>query len=177
MNMNVLKDFPYRPRYYLTHPWKFVRECFINLKNAWMRITRGWCYTDLWNMNDYLTDVMIDMFRMLALKHDGYPGKEPFKTDTEWTSWLYYIAGELEATKEEFYQNKNEFKNEYYKELDNWTSEFEEDENGNLIHKANEQSEISKKYFAREIELYNEATQRRNAALQQVLLYYDYLWD
>ena len=128
--MNVLKDFPYRPRYYLTHPWKFIDECWTNLKNAWMRVTRGWSYMDLYNMDNYLTDVMIDMLRTLAREAHEYPGIEPFETPEKWTSWLWYIAGELEASKEEFYEGKNEFKEEYYKELDNWKIDFEKDENG-----------------------------------------------
>ena len=175
--MNVLKDFPYRPRYYLTHPWKFIDECWTNLKNAWMRVTRGWSYMDLYNMDNYLTDVMIDMLRTLAREAHEYPGIEPFETPEKWTSWLWYIAGELEASKEEFYEGKNEFKEEYYKELDNWKIDFEKDENGNLISKSRELSDVAKKYFARDKELAEEAEKRRYDAMQQLNKYVRWLWD
>jgi len=163
--MNVLKDFPYRPRYYLTHPWKFARECFINLKNAWMRITRGWCYTDLWDMNDYLTNIIIDMFRNLAYGAHGYPGVEPFETPEKWTSWLYYIAGELEVSKEENYERRNEYYDEYVKQFEdkNWASR--------------ESTEIDRLYFARDKELAAEAKERRTKALMGIVQFWDYLWD
>lgn len=37
MNMNVLTYLPYTKRYYLTHPWRFFRQCQYNLYHAWER--------------------------------------------------------------------------------------------------------------------------------------------
>ena len=50
--VNVLTDFTYSKRYYLTHPLKFFKECYLNIKYAKQRICRGWCWTDMINMNE-----------------------------------------------------------------------------------------------------------------------------
>ena len=160
--INVFTNFFYTKRYYLTHPYKFIRECWINLKNAWYRATRGWSYQDLWNMNDYLIDIMIDMLRNLARDHCAYPGIEPFETPEKWTSWLYYIAGELEASKEDNYERRNEYYDEYMKQFED---------------KNYESTEIDKLYFARDKELATEARERRTKALIEVIKFWDYLWD
>ena len=163
---NVLKNFPYSKRYYITHPHKFISECWTNLTNAWMRITRGWSYQDLWNMSDYLLDITIDMLHNLARDGHGYPGVAPFEEPGKWISWLYYIAGELEESKEENYEQRNEYYDEYMKKFD--------DPNWNI---NSPQTELDKKYFARKKELAEEARERRTKALMEVIKFWDYLWD
>lgn len=162
--MNVLTDFPYSKRYYLTHPHKFFKDCYYNIKYAKQRICRGWCWTDMINMNDYLIDVMIGMLRCMARDSSGYPSREPFETPEKWTSWLYYIAGELEASKEENYEKKNEYYESYMKRLDNWVAN-------------KEFTDEDRKYFDREKELAAEAVERRTKALTELVRYFDYLWD
>ena len=162
--MNVLTDFPYSKRYYLTHPRKFFKDCYYNIKYAKQRICRGWCWTDMINMNDYLIDVMIDMLRCMARDSNGYPGHEPFETPAKWNSWLYYIAGELEECKEENYEKRNEYYENYMKRLENWS-----------VNK--ELTDEDRKYFAREKELAEEARERRTKALAEIAKYFDYLWD
>ena len=163
---NVLKNFPYSKRYYITHPHKFISECWTNLTNAWMRITRGWSYQDLWNMSDYLLDITIDMLHNLARDGHGYPGVAPFEEPGKWISWLYYIAGELEESKEENYEQRNEYYDEYMKKFD--------DPNWNI---NSPQTELDKKYFARKKELAEEARERRTKALMEDIKFWDYLWD
>ena len=162
--MNVLTDFSYSKRYYLTHPWKFFRDCYLNIKYAKQRICRGWCWTDMINMSDYLIDVMIGMLRCMARDSWGYPGREPFETPEKWISWLYYIANELEESKEENYEKRNEYYEDYMKRLDNWD-----------INK--EMTDEDRKYFEREKELAAEAVERRTKALTELVKYFDYLWD
>ena len=163
---NVLKNFPYSKRYYITHPHKFISECWTNLTNAWMRVTRGWSYQDLWGMSDYLLDITIDMLRNLARDGHGYPGVAPFEEPGKWISWLYYIAGELEESKEENYEQRNEYYDEYMKKFD--------DTNWNI---NSPQTELDKKYFASKKELAEEARERRTKALMEVIKFWDYLWD
>ena len=165
MTNNPLKNFTYSKWHYLTHPWKFIKDCITNIKNAKMRIVRGWSYPDLWNMSDYLLDITIDMLRNLARDSHGYPSLKPFEEPEKWSSWLFYIANELEESKEENYEKKNEYYNEYMEQFKNWT-------------KASKTcSELDKKYFAREKELAEEAKERRTKALMEVVKYFDYLWD
>ena len=51
--MNVLKYFPYRWRHYLTHPWDFFEDCWLNIKAAYQRITRGFSYRDLFSIDSW----------------------------------------------------------------------------------------------------------------------------
>ena len=163
--INVFTNFSYSKRYYLTHPHKFIGECFTNLKNAWYRATRGWSYQDLWNMSDYLTDIIIDMLRNLARENHAYPGVEPFETPEKWTSWLYYIAGELEDSKEENYECRNEYYDEYM-------GQFEKKDWMNRT-----RTDINKLYFAREKELAAEAYERKHKALENLVMNWEKLWD
>lgn len=164
--VNVLTDFPYSKRYYLTHPWKFFKDCYLNIKYAKQRICRGWCWVDMIDMNDYLMEIIPDMLRCMARDSWGYPGREPFETPEKWSAWLYYIAGELEECKEENYEKRNEYYEEYMKQF--------EDPNRNI---NSPQTELDKKYFAREKELYEEAVKRRTKALTEAIKFWDYLWD
>lgn len=162
--MNVLTDFPYSKIYYLKHPWKFFKECYYNIKYAKQRICRGWCWTDMINMNDYLINVIIGMLRCMARDSSGYPGREPFETPEKWISWLYYIAGELEECKEENYEKRNEYYEDYMKRLDDWITN-------------RELTDEDRKYFDRGKELAAEAVERRTKALSEIVRYWDYLWD
>jgi len=162
--INPLTDFPFNKRYYLTHPWKFFNDCWSNLKNAKMRIIRGWCWSDLWNMDNYLMEIIPDMLRTLASDGQTYPGREPFETPEKWHSWLYYAADELDSCKEENYEKKNEYYEAYIKRLKDW--------------KLNaETAEEDKKYFTRDIELHKEAIAKRTKILSEIIKYFDWLWD
>ena len=176
--LNVLRQFSYSKRWYLTHPWLFFKDCWINLKNAKMRIVRGWCWSDLWDMFDYLLGLLPDMLKTLAARSMGYPGIEPFETPEKWSAWLYYIANELEESKEEVYEKHNEYYDEYMKSLDNWEYKIIVDENGNRTRKIIDRNEeLSKKYFAREVELASDAQKRIEKCFVELGKHFQSLWD
>lgn len=163
--LNVLRQFSYSKRWYLTHPWLFFKDCWINLKNAKMRIVRGWCWPDLWDMSDYLLEILPDMLRTLAAKNVGYPGIEPFETPGKWSAWLYYIANELEESKEEVYEKHNEYYDEFMKQFENYMK----DESSTRA--------LDKKYFAREAELASDAQKRIEKCFIELGKHFQSLWD
>lgn len=107
---NVLFNWNYRLSYYLIHPWKWFKELWVNLKNSWMRATKGYCYTDVWNLDSWFCSVLPPMFRHMADYGLAYPGHEPFETPEKWHQWLYEIADNIENLQyDDWLDNQNEY--------------------------------------------------------------------
>lgn len=151
MDLNVFNDFPYSKRYYLTHPWMFFRECWINLKNAWMRATKGYCYTDLWNTDDWFLTVFPKMLRHLAAEHSAYPGSPPFDTSEKWERWLIEMAENLEYAISDP-DEENEYSDEFMTMMDHCREVRKE--TGTITYELDDAGkELRDKYFNRHKEL------------------------
>lgn len=177
---NVLK-FWYRPTYYLTHPIKFFKELRANLVNAWMRITKGYCYTDVWNINSWFCLVLPPMLRHMADYGSAYPGTKPFETPEKWHDWLHSMADVIETFEDEefWYTKKNEFAEEWEKASQKARS-CSTDENGNTIISYNEDEhykEIKDLYFMRMEEISKERQELIEDTLSQFSKYFDMFWD
>ena len=85
MNMNVLTYFPYTKRYYLTHPWRFFRQCWYNFYHAWERVTKGYCGLDACEMCSFLLELIPNMLDELKENNVGYPVN---MTEEQWHSTL-----------------------------------------------------------------------------------------
>ena len=83
--MNILKNYPYAKRYYLTHPWKIVSQTFRNIKFAWQRITKGYCEYDYWDIDCYLLKLLPELFDDFRRNLHGYPYSF---TEEEWDNFL-----------------------------------------------------------------------------------------
>ena len=91
MNYNNVWYFAYGKRYYLTHPWQWIKEVGYNIRAAWQRATRGWTYMDVWNMDTWFLHTIPPMLRYLAENGNTYPGVEPFDGEygpQRWKDWL-----------------------------------------------------------------------------------------
>lgn len=116
--MNVLKDFSYRPRHYITHPWKFFAQCGRNMRAAWQRITKGYCYRDAWNMDDWFLAVAPPMLRAIA-DDISYPGNDEFPTWEDWHRYLYHLAAQFEVSQETWQHENNPY--DCTKEYEKWS--------------------------------------------------------
>lgn len=85
MNMNVLTYFPYTKRYYLTHPWRFFRQCWYNLYHACERVTKGYCGLDVCEMSSFLLELIPNMLDKIKEINVGYPVN---MTEEQWHSTL-----------------------------------------------------------------------------------------
>ena len=175
---NVLFDFSYRPRYYITKPWKFFHEIGVNLRNAWHRITKGYCYMDVCNFDSWFLEVAPAMLRELS-NGDAYPDNDGFDTYEKWQEWLRKQADNLEACREENIENQNEYKEEFYRTLENIRFQRNTPEGGTTITFSDEPDVIAirDKYFARNAELYNERCVRLQATLNELGRHWFHLWD
>ena len=161
---NSAFSFPFSTRYYLTHPWTWFKDLYEGLKNARMRVKYGFCWPDIWNYYDWYLRTTPQMLRYLGLHSSGYPGIAPFDEPGKWSSWLLWAADELEASREEVFEKRNEYYEEYMKQFENWEPN-------------RKVSELDKKYFARERELYDEMNARRKKIMEQIAEYFTMLFD
>lgn len=163
--MNVLFNWLYRPRYYLTHPWKWFRELRINIHNAWRRISRGYCPSDVWEMSEWFLQVFPPMLRDLADKGYAYPGVPPFETPEAWNIWLHNTADVLESLQEENWEKKNEYEEDFHALFGNKNFTWADTDN------------IKEKYYNRCKELNEERQSLIESVFKEISLYFDMLWD
>lgn len=153
-------DLSYRPTYYWTHPHLFIKDIWRNIKNMRMRISRGWCWQDLWNMNDWLLEILPDMLRTLANKASGYPGSPPFDTEEKWRDWLTDLAWRFEYCQEDKVLARNEYAKEYYKPFPSLPVD-----------------EVRELYFKENERLFAERQRMLKQAFNELSEHIDNLWD
>lgn len=56
-----------------------IKQFFKNIKYAYQRITRGYCDADIWNLSDYISDMLYLTLNKLADTTHGYPGVDIFE--------------------------------------------------------------------------------------------------
>lgn len=171
--LNVLR-YEGRPRYYLCHPIKFLRETAINLRAAWSRITKGYAAIDVWNLSDWMLDVLPPMLRKMADDGCAYPGNEEFDTAEKWQDWLHSMADVLESLQEENWSNRNEFEEEFFNLFEkNHTAD------GMTITWSDEShdKEIKELYWMRTQELNDEYHTLLVDTFRQLAEHFTMLWD
>ena len=138
MGLNVFKDYPYSKKYYLLHPWKFLKHSYYNIRDFIWRGTKGFAPSDTWNLDSWLLQVLPAALKYLAEHSHGWPSNEKFPK--------FEDCQDCEGN------NKNEYYNDYMNQFNDWDNKWKKDEHGNLVYKP-EQSELDKKYFNRLKEL------------------------
>ena len=180
MSMNVLMDFSYSKRYFLTHPWKWFKEIWTNIKNGWMRATKGYCYTDVWNIDNWFCEVLPPMLRHMANHGCAHPGVAPFETEEKWHDWLHSMADVIDTIYDEDFWV--ETKNEYYKEW-NTLWDFHNNKHPNFTETCeyNTSEEhfdlVRELYYARMKEISEERQELINDTFMEIARAFDYLWD
>lgn len=171
--LNVLNDFPYRPRYYLTRPWRFFQECWWNVKAAWARATKGVAYRDSAEMDEYLLHIIPIMLREIA-NGEAYPGNDEFPTYESWKTFCCDLANKFEMVQQERWEDGgyNEYEEEWEKTL--------EPRNPNLTTTMDmteeERQRIRKLYWEREKELWVERQNIIEEAYNTLAKYHGHFW-
>lgn len=84
------------------YPWYRIDKRFIHfigkIKSIWERITKGYCYEDVWNLKDFYLEIFIHSLRDLAENHNSYPSD---MTPDSWSTYLNEMANHFEHSKEE----------------------------------------------------------------------------
>lgn len=111
--MNVLKYFPYRWRYYITHPWEFFEDCWLNIKAAYQRITRGFAYRDLFNIDNWFLDIFPEMLKEFRENLHSFPGNSEFPTFESWAAYLEEMETHFRNANENQKVELNEWEEDY----------------------------------------------------------------
>lgn len=114
MDTNVLAIFGFRWRYYIRHPIQFFNRCRRNLRNAWMRVTKGWCYDDVWEMGEHLMKIIPEMLETMADKGCGYPGTGEFIEPDAWSEYLKETARLFRNASGHQNVQQNEYEDEFH---------------------------------------------------------------
>ena len=169
----------YRKRYYLTHPWKWFKDFWYNLKSVYMRAKYGYCYTDIWCMENWLLEILPPMFRHLADHGCAYPGEEPFNTPEKWHDWLHSVADVLESLQEKNWYSQNEYEEDFH-EMSR-ARRFAKEKNNHITTTMTYNDEdfqmIKELYFSRARELQKERKKLLIDTGHEIFQYLDYLWD
>lgn len=177
---NSVFNYSYSKRYYLTHPWQWIKEFFQNCYHGWRRAIYGWTWEDCWNFNSWFCIVVPQLLNYLADYGCAYPG-EPFETPEKWHDWLHSVADVIETFNDEefWYTTKNEF-------VEEWDKVSEEarvegiDDLGYKIVKYEENDhykEIKKLYFTRMEEISKERQALIENTFHELGTHFDCLWD
>lgn len=108
---------PYNKKYLLTHPWKWFKCAWRNIRDAWRRSVYGWTYGDVWDWDSWFLHTVPDMLRYMADRGSAYPGCAPFDTPERWHDWLHEMADLLDTGREDWQDEHNEYYEEYIKNI------------------------------------------------------------
>lgn len=155
---NVLKFYPLRKRYYLTHPWEFISQTWCNLRAAGERITKGFAARDTWDLDNYLLELLPNMIEHLKNNTNSHPGD--FNTFEEWQNVLQKdIIIPLRNAQEKNAPTAVELVNIPYKNEDGAKNELWED------------------FFKRENESFKWRTSQLKLGLENLGEHFWSLWD
>lgn len=178
----------YTLKYNLTHPHEVILNWCRDIKCAWQRATKGYCYRDLWNIDSWFLRLMCDMIPDYKKNKHGYPSQ--FESEEEWDK----VLNEMIMYFKEAYEPTTSFINIYEKEhlekvLPIWMSQFEDtkkesSKTGYYTLKSIEDMDVSDKIKELDKNHYNEYRRKeeymrinKEKALELFVKYFDDLWD
>ena len=153
-------SYPYKKTYYLTHPWKWMKDLYWNMRNFIHRGRYGYAYVDVWNFCDWYPRVGAAALEYLALHKSGYPGVKPWDTPEAWEEYLHYLSKRLKRCADSqdicFGEERNEYAEEFHEAFKNLTYHEKHHDDGSVTTWRDETEEfkaLRDKYFAREREI------------------------
>lgn len=177
--MNIF-EWPMRKRYYIARPWKWVRQLWRNMVEAHQRITKGYCDSDVFNMDSWMLKIMPAMLREMAEKEFSYPGSAPFETPEKWGTWLTGMAERLERLQLPWSDTKNEFEKPYFEGEAALRAASQKSEGGLdvtwVTPTSEEVEELHQKWLARIKELNEEEKKETIDVFVELATYLRLLW-
>ncbi len=108
--MGILTRNGYSLKYNLTHPHEVIMHFFRDIHCAWQRATKGYCYRDLWNIDDWFLQIMPQMLVEHNKNRHGYPNG---LTDEQWNDIILEMADCFKNADEETTDFVNPYEKEY----------------------------------------------------------------
>lgn len=180
-NKLSLWTFAYRKKYYLTHPHRFIKAVYWNIRNFWHRGRYGYAYSDIWGWYYWWATAGAEALRYMAEKGSGYPGNDKWDTPEKWHDYLIEMADKLEWSAQSCNLGNHEKENEYYKMYDEIIERriaSGRDEHGIPKYKTTpEEEDILKRYFDREEELTAQDDAEREMIFAEIGRNLGRFWD
>lgn len=172
-------SFPFRKRYYLKHPIKWVKEAYWNIRNFIHRGKYGYAYTDVWNWFNWWPRVGAEALKYLKEHGSCCPGYTPFETKEKWDNYLNDMAEKLIWCAESCEcVNDHEDRNELYQQSEEVrVRSWQQTENGCKFNITPEDQKILDQYWSREYELDEEDTQKRIEIFTELAKNLSRFWD
>jgi len=144
-----------------------------------MRATKGWCYTDVWELGYWLLEILPPMFKHMAAHGCSYPGNDEFPTYETWQAWLRKMAADIEYVQEENVEKRNEYKEDFHNSFNMRPPEEEPGSKFVTItwNESPDHKEITKKYFERMKELDAERREKLILVFTELARKIPTLWD
>lgn len=194
-NKNKLSvwQFCYRPSYYLTHPWKWLKDLRRCIRDFIHRGRYGFAYSDVWEWGSWWPMVGAEAMRYLAEHCEGYPAGD-FESYEAYQAYLAGLAEQLQwcaTSQEEFgthhHGKVNEYKQAYDTICDERAIRLEGDAdkeytifgtcNVTRYDLKSEDKDIIHQFWDREEELLKEDSQVRSDILAEIGQHLDRYWD
>lgn len=164
--MGIFTRTGYNKKYCILHPWEVVMHKCRDIKCAWQRARKGYCFRDVWAIDDWFAKVFPAMLEELIEVHHGHPAD---LTDDEWVKILQKMSVSFRNADEE----KTEFVNPYEEEyLDTLDMDFE---NHQLICSASEELEQNYREYEKQKEEFMKKS--LDEGMQLFNKYFYALWD
>lgn len=113
--MGIFTRTGYNKKYCIFHPWKVIMHKCRDIKCAWQRATKGYCFRDIWAIDNWFTNVFPKMIEELIEVHHGYPTD---LTDDEWVEVLKKMSKSFRNANEDKTEFRNPYEEEYLGTLD-----------------------------------------------------------
>ena len=161
--MSIFTPTGYSKTYCLLHPWAVAAHKLRDIKCAYQRATKGYCFRDIWNIDEWFLEIMPEMLDDFIKTHHGHPSN---MTDEEWIDILQKMSKSLKNA----HECNTEFVNPYDEEFSD-TLEFDFNNHKFLCH-ANK--ELKENYY-----LYEEKKREflQNSLDEGISLFHKYLRD
>ena len=115
MKMGIFTSTGYSKSYCLLHPWVVITHKFKDIRCAWQRATKGYCYRDVWNIDNWFLKTVPQMLDDLIKIHSGHPSG---MTDEEWVDILNEMSVALKNADEETTEFVNPYAEPYISTLE-----------------------------------------------------------
>lgn len=157
--LNALyRCFPYPARRF----WKNIPFMIRAFRRMYDRITKGYCESDLFDLDEHLLDLLSAMIRDLRDNLHSYPDEYGFEG---WKDYLTEMANHFEMAHAWFDEEPDIYKNKY-------TEEFRE-----MTRMNPKFPDIREKYLNREREIQKIKDEELRQGLEMLRKEFHHLWD
>lgn len=160
--MKIFTHHPYRKKYYLTHPIDFFAHYWRDLKCAYERATKGYCFRDLWSIDDWFLNVFPMMLQDFNKTRIGHPGN---LTEKEWNAIIEDMIISFTNADEE----QTDYINKYQKEYDKifrWDNNY-----------TNKEKELQEHFYNEEHKKFEYRKHNLQKGFQLLNKWFFALWD